>query len=195
MRDEDMEGLLGAWLQAAGAGDRAAFEQLYRHFQPRLTRFIQRCCSRQHVVDEAVNDALWVVWKGAGDFRGDSRVTTWVHGIAYRCMLKALRDREVAQEINASAVPDEELAQAEPFFDEGPDRELRDWVHQGLAALSIEQRTTVELAYCQGESCEEIARIMACPSGTVKARLVRAREKLKDVLPALAEAVIGTRGH
>ncbi|TXD74590.1 RNA polymerase subunit sigma-70, partial [Mitsuaria sp. TWR114] len=110
-------------------------------------------------------------------------------------MLKALRDREVGQEINASAVPEAELAEAEPFFDDGPDRELRDWVRHGLAALSLEQRTTVELAYCQGESCEEIARIMACPSGTVKARLVRAREKLKDVLPALAEAAVGTRGY
>lgn len=193
MKDEDLEALLGAWLQAAGTGDRAAFEQLYRHFRPRLTRFIQRCCSRPHLAEEAVNDALWVVWRSAAHFRGESRVTTWVHGIAYRCMLKALRDRENAQEINASAVPEAELIEAEPAFDDGPDRELRDWVNRGLAELPLTQRTTLELAYCQGESCEEIARIMGCPSGTVKARLVRAREKLKDVLPALAQAAIGGR--
>jgi RNA polymerase sigma-70 factor (ECF subfamily) len=66
-------------------------------------------------------------------------------------------------------------------------------VNRGLAELPLPQRTTLELAYCQGESCEEIARIMGCPSGTVKARLMRAREKLKDVLPAIARTSAGTR--
>ena len=187
MKGADLDAALAAWLQAAGLGDRAAFEQLYRHFQPRIKRFVLRGCARPHLADEVLNDVMWVVWKSAGSFRGESRVTTWVNGIAYRCLLKALRDREIKEEVNASAVPDVELAAVEPFFDDGPDRELRDWVTQALAALPLPQRLTVELAYWLGDTCEEIARIMSCPTGTVKARLMRAREKLKELLPALAQ--------
>ena len=85
--DAVTESRLRTWLQAAAAGDRSGFEQLYRHCQPRLSRFVLRCCGRPDLADEVVNDALWIVWRSAGNFRGESRVSTWIHGIAYRCML------------------------------------------------------------------------------------------------------------
>lgn len=185
MKTTDLESMSRGWLEAAAAGDRSGFERLYRHFQPQLLRFVLRGCGRPHLAEEVVNEALWVVWRSAGNFRGDSRVSTWVHGIAYRCMLRALRDRVTSEEINASALSAAELAATEPSVEEDPDRELRDWVGCGLASLPIMQRLTVELAYYQGETCEDIARIMECSTGTVKARLMHARLKLRKVLPVL----------
>jgi RNA polymerase sigma-70 factor, ECF subfamily len=196
--DTAVEPCLRAWLQATAAGDRSAFEQLYRHCRPRLSRFVLRCCGRQDLADEVVNEALWVVWRTAGNFRGESRVTTWVHGIAYRCMLKALRDGVASEEINASSVHEAELAMAEPSVNEGPDRELRNWLARGLSALPMEQRVTLELAYYLGESCEDIARIMNCATGTVKARMFHARIRLRNVLPELggvSRPMSGTEGH
>lgn len=195
--DAAVEARLRTWLQAAAGGDRAGFEQLYRHCHPRLNRFVLRCCNRADLAEEVVNDALWIVWRSAASFRGESRVSTWIHGIAYRCMLKALRDGVTAEEINASAVQAAELERAEPQVNEAAERELRDWIGRGMAALPLDQRTTLELAYFLGESCEDIARIMNCPTGTVKARMFHARVRLRNVLPELGgqtRVASGTEG-
>lgn len=192
------EAHLRGWLQATAGGDRSAFEQLYRACQPRLLRFVLRCCSRQHLAEEVVNEALWIVWRTAATFRGESKVSTWIHGITYRCMLKALRDGDAAQEINASSMHEAELASCEPWVDGSADREMRDWVTRGLALLPEDQRVTIELAYYLGETCEDIARIMNCATGTVKARMFHARVRLRNVLPELGgeqPAAVGMQGQ
>lgn len=171
-----------AWLGAVGRGDRAAFERLYLAHQPALARFIARHSSRRDLIDEIINDAFWVVWRKAAEFRGDSKVATWIIGIAYRCMLKALRSNNLPAEADSEAVLDEALAD---FGSEAEQRELRDWVRRGLSLLAPEQRMTMELAYFLGQSCDEIAAIMNCASGTVKARMFHARLRLRNSLPAL----------
>ena len=60
------------------------------------------------------------------------------------------------------------------------------WLSQGLERLPVEQRMALELTYTLGHSCEEVAAILDCPVNTVKTRLFRARETLKQVLPELA---------
>ena len=60
------------------------------------------------------------------------------------------------------------------------------WLALGLSRLPVEQRMALELTYTLGHSCEEVAAILDCPVNTVKTRLFRARETLKQVLPALA---------
>lgn len=170
-----------ALIAAVGRGDRAAFERLYLAHQPALARFIARHTSRRDLVDEVINDAFWVVWRKAAEFRGDSKVATWIIGIAYRCMLKALRGG-VPAEAETEAVSEELLTDV---GSEAEQRELRDWVRRGLALLAPEQRTTMELAYFLGQSCDEIAAIMNCATGTVKARMFHARLRLRNSLPAL----------
>jgi len=171
--DEALERLC---LGRVAAGDRAAFEDLYRRLHPRLVRFLRRFCGRRDLIDEVINDALWVVWRQAASFRGDSKVSTWITGIAYRCMLKALRD-----------VPSAELGESgeEQAAGASDDAELRNWVDCGLRSLPPDQRETLELAYFLGCSCEEIAAIMDCAVGTVKARMFRARLRLRTVMPLL----------
>jgi RNA polymerase sigma-70 factor, ECF subfamily len=63
---------------------------------------------------------------------------------------------------------------------------LRDWLGKGLDRLSADQRVVIELVYGVGHTLDEVAVIMQCPVGTVKARLFHARVKLRNVLPALA---------
>ena len=168
-------------LRLVAQGNRRAFEELYGDYHRRLGRFLARLSQRPEVIDEAVNDTFWIVWQKAGDFRGSSLVSTWIMGIAYRCTLKALRRAgagapmdELSPEHVDSAAETEQATQ-----------ELRDWVGKGLRHLPLEQRTTIELAYYLGHSCEEIADIMGCAVGTVKARMFHARVKLRNLLPAL----------
>ena len=56
-----------------------------------------------------------------------------------------------------------------------------------MERLSHDQRVVVELVYGEGHTLDDVAAIMQCPVGTVKARLFHARVKLRNVLPALAE--------
>ena len=176
-----------ASLRATARGDRDAFAVLYRRQHARLARFLRRFTTRQELIDEVVNDALWVVWRKAGDFRGDSRVSTWITGIAYRCMLKALHQGAPKEELGEALLDPQQLAQAAAAsVDHAPAAEQQNWVAHGLLGLPDEQRITLELAYFMGCSCEEIAQVMGCPVGTVKARMFHARVRLRSVLPALA---------
>lgn len=175
-----------ACIQAVASCDRQAFELLYRRQHPRLARFLHRFTARRDLIDDVVNDTMWVVWRKSAEFRGDSKVSTWIIGIAYRCMLKALRGTAPADEVGESLLDRFELEQAAAAQHDGEaGRELRDWLARGLLTLPDEQRVTLELAYFLGHSCEEIAAVMGCAVGTVKARMFHARVRLRSVMPAL----------
>ncbi len=168
-------------LQRMAAGDRVALGVLYRSYHGRLSRFLSRVTRRADVIEEAINDCFWITWQKADSFHGDSRVSTWIMGIAYRCGLKALRQHG-EEPVDEDAMPEERT----PSHDPDEDRELRDWLGKGLDRLSVDQRVVVELVYGVGHSLDDVAVIMQCPVGTVKARLFHARVKLRNVLPALA---------
>src|SRR3546814_1552691 len=147
-------------------------------YHGRLCRFMSRLTRRQDIVEEVVNDCFWVAWQHAVEFRGEARVATWLMGMAYRCGLKALPRQ------GDDPVDDANLADMEGA-DPGEDRELRDLLNKAMQHLSAEQRVVVELVYGVGHSLNEVAAIVQCPVGTVKARLFHARVKLLNVLPAL----------
>jgi RNA polymerase sigma-70 factor, ECF subfamily len=183
-----------AWLHATARGERAAFARLYRRHQPRLMRFLWRFVSRPELAEEIVNDTMWLVWTRAHAFRGEAKVRTWITGIAYRCMLRALRDGPPPAEVNASSLDDFSFDALPGPPGRDATIETRDWLSRGLAALPHEQRVTLELAYYLGESCEDIAAIMGCPVGTVKARMFHARVRLRNTLPALGGEPAGPAG-
>jgi RNA polymerase sigma-70 factor, ECF subfamily len=176
-------------LSAVARGDRKALEALYAAYHRRLARFLSRLAQRYDTVEEIINDTFMVVWQHAGEFRGASRVSTWIIGIAYRTALKSLRRTQTRLKTHSRA--DVAEMSAEP----NNDVELRDWVSQGLNHLPLEQRLVLELAYHLGHSIEEIAAITECPVGTVKARMFHAREKLREYLPALAGTVPTNKGR
>lgn len=180
----DVDALMLTQLLAIAGGDRRAFEALYRQMYPALSRFLARHCAHRELIDEIINETFWVVWRKAANFRGDSKASTWVIGIAYRCMLKMLREHRT----NAGhASADNESATSNGHDEtDSEQRELREWLGRGMSLLPAEQRTTLELAYYLGQSCEEIAAVMGCAVGTVKARLFHARVRLRNSLPALA---------
>ena len=165
-------------LRQVAAGDRTAFKELYLIYHRRLARFLMRMTSRHDLIEEVINDTLWTVWLKAGDFRGDSLVSTWIVGITYRRALKALRRHGTARPMlveDVAVAPDVQM-----------EAENREWLGLALAELPLEQRMVMEFSYLMGHSCEEIAQIMQCPVNTVKTRMFHAREKLRRSLPRLA---------
>lgn len=169
-------------LRQIAAGERRALERLYFDYHGRLGQFLTRLTARRDAIDEAINDTFWIVWQKAAQFRGDSRASTWIMGIAWRCGLKALRRSGPLPPEHADSLVDVLTSPIDPTLD---NEELREWLESGLRALPFEQRATMELAYFLGHSCEEIASIMGCPVNTVKARMFQARIKLRNLLPTL----------
>lgn len=174
-----------ALLARVADGDRDAFRRLYAHYHRRLHRFLMRLTRERHLTEEVVNDTMMVVWQHARDFRGASRVSTWILGIAYRRALKTLeRSRNASAQdvlVAAASMPDGALLDA---LSQGA--ETHDWIDAALTLLSPEHRMVIELAYFVGLSCEEIAEIVGCPPGTVKTRMFYGRERLRHVLVSLA---------
>jgi len=166
-------------IAAIAAQDRTAFKELYLIYHRRLARFLMRMTSRHELIEEVINDTLWTVWQKAGEFRGASRVSTWIVGIAYRRALKSLRHAS-----SHTSLGDGEPASADEYSRD----EERQWIERALSELPFEQRCVLELCYLLGHSCEEIAEIMNCPVNTVKTRMFHAREKLRRLLPRLAGA-------
>lgn len=166
-------------LHKVAAGDRQAFQSLYIAYHRRLARFLTRLTRQYDIAEEIINDTLWVVWCKAPEFRGESQVSTWIMGIAYRRALKTLgRLRSTARQTALAA------ADAETASTDGADAaELQEWIRHALDQLPMEQRMVLELTYFLGHSCEEIAEIMDCPVNTVKTRMFHARRKLRTLLP------------
>ncbi|TAH39008.1 MAG: sigma-70 family RNA polymerase sigma factor [Gammaproteobacteria bacterium] len=183
-RDSDAQDLV--WIKAIARGDRRAFEQLYTSYHGLLARFLIRNTSRRDLVDEVVNSTLWAVWRGASRFREEAKPRSWIIAIAYRTLMKALRDQPF--DIGAATGMDEDAddpAGLPEQHNHSQLTEVQQWVGAGLRLLPPDQRMTIELAYYLGQSCEEIAEIMNCPVGTVKARMFHARVRLRSSLTAL----------
>jgi len=160
-------------MRRIGERDRQALEELYVIYHRRLARFLTRLIRDYDLAQEIINDTLFIVWQRAQQFRGASRVSTWIMGIAYRRALKSFR--------RVSTEPlTEDLAL--PAHDAIEEVDLQQLCAHALVTLPLEQRLTLELTYYLGYSCEEIAVIMGCPVNTVKTRMFHARRKLRALL-------------
>ena len=168
------------WIRQVAAGDREAFEKLYSVYQRRLFSFLYGLVNEVGATEELVNDVMVEVWKSAGRFRGDSKPSTWIFGIAHHVMLNHLRRRK------RESV---DLEKAQDVADPGRDPEagamqqgLEGEIRLALGRLSAEHREIVELTFYEGYSYEEISGIVRCPVNTVKTRMFHAKRKLHDVL-------------
>jgi RNA polymerase sigma factor (sigma-70 family) len=165
-------------LARIGEGDVRAFETLYRAYHPRLTRFLTNMLRRPQLVEEALNDTMFVVWKKPDKFNGASKVSTWIFAVAYRTALKARSRFDEPVEDNPAY---------EPVDDFDPEQSLGQQQVQGvllkaMERLSPEHRAVLDLTYFHDVGYREIAEIMDCPVGTVKTRMHHARRYLKNIL-------------
>jgi RNA polymerase sigma-70 factor (ECF subfamily) len=184
---EDAENL--KLLQRVAVKDKIAFEKLYTRFYPQLTRYLSRLMRRPDMVEEVVNDTLFVVWDKADQFQGRSKVSTWVTGISYLKGIKALDRLRMQPEQQAETLAEaENIEETQNLINK---LGLGDWIASGLDKISVDQRSVIELTYFSGYSYREIADIMNCPVNTVKTRMFHARRKLSKLLPLLEEQISG----
>jgi RNA polymerase sigma-70 factor (ECF subfamily) len=176
-----------ALLTRVATGDMRAFETLYRRYFPRLCRFVERMTRRPALVEEIINDTLFVVFRNAHKYEREAKPSTWIFAIAYRKGLKALK------RLDEPVEADDELAWGADESE--PKDALLQWqqqelLGQALKSLSVKHRTVVELTYFHGADYREIAGIMDCPVDTVKTRMFHARRQLKALLSGNPEDML-----
>ncbi len=179
-------------IRAVATGDQRAFVRFYDRYRRKIARFVSRLTWRTDVVEETVNDTMVAIWQGAGNFRGSSRVSTWVMGIAYRTALKRLRHlgRRPEEELTDRSTP--------PVVTERPDDALARaqgsaGIRVVLNQLSPEHRAVIELTFYHDCSYQEIAVIVGCPENTVKTRMFHARRRLRRLLGAPELGIVPQR--
>ena len=132
------------------------------------------------IAEEILQDTMLAVWRGAGSFRGDSSVRSWVIAVARR----RTRDRRDGRRLRL--VDDTFLAE-QPGLGPGPDvmaldrAELAE-VRGAIRELAPAHREVLGLAFGSGLSLPEVAHVLDVPLGTVKSRLAAARTALNQIL-------------
>ena len=161
--------------------DKLALRELYDRYRHSLGSFLRRKVYQDKLVDEIYNDVMMTVWQKAGSFRGESKVSTWIFGVAYRTCASHSR-KEMKHLNNRTEV---EFDTLESQNDKGQDSvtsHMADQLRLATEKLSDNHREVIELSYFYEHSMAEIAEIVGCPINTVKTRLFHAREKLKRSL-------------
>lgn len=167
----------GELLAMIADGDRAAFDELYgRHFAWLHMRLSRRCAD-PNVVEEAIQDTFVTVWRKAGSYRGQGEVGAWVWGIGVRQLLNRMRRRKTpAWHL---AIQSDQMTSAE-------DSALLATEHGDVGTaidrLSPELRAVVQATVVDGLTTREAARVLKVPTGTVKTRMMRARQQLREAL-------------
>jgi RNA polymerase sigma-70 factor (ECF subfamily) len=158
------------------AGDDEAFGELFRRHRDRLWAVALRTVCDPEEAADALQDAMVSAFRRAGDFRGESAVTTWLHRIVVNASLDRLRRRAARPTVPAQEQAFEALVA--PDADPGHSTAIRLDVDAALRILPPQQRAALVVVDMLGFSVADAAVILDISPGTVKSRCARARAKL-----------------
>ena len=175
----------GVLLQRHAQGDTEAFGLLFRRHKDRLWAVALRVTCDPDDAADALQEAMISAFRRAGDFRGESAVTTWLHRIVVNASLDLLRRRS-ARSVGWSGDPDD-LPVPEPRLgvDGTASTDSRLDVDAALRVLPPPQRAALVLVDMLGYSVADTAAILDISEGTVKSRCARGRAKLLPYLSHL----------
>ena len=132
------------------------------------------------LAEEALQEALVLIWRNAATFRGESQVTSWMYQIVTRAAIDLLRKERIRTH---SSIDDLENVDSfggiSTFEDALVDSLL---VHGALLDIPPEQAIIIKMLDLEGYDLKEVSEILKIPQGTVKSRASRGRVSLKDAI-------------
>jgi RNA polymerase sigma factor (sigma-70 family) len=171
-RNTDADELLAIRCQL---GERAAFDELIARWHEPLWRYLRRLANSDEVAGDLAQDTWVRVLRGMSALREPARLRPWLFGIARRVAMDRLRfeyTRRGAEDIELDALPGDDPA---------PELEAdAAAIDKALAGLPMAEREMLTLFYLRELSLAEIAAKLSVPIGTVKSRLHRARNELRN---------------
>jgi len=180
-------------IRRAQGGDSDAFGQLVVKYQDLVYNVVYRMLGNAADAADIAQEAFVKGWRALGSFEGRAQFGTWIYRIAINCCISDRRGakRRKATSLSSSGGGDdgEEGGGRLDVADEGPEPGERvvesenvRLVQDAIGSLEHEFRTMIVLRDLEGRPYEEIAEVLDVPVGTVRSRLHRARQALKDAL-------------
>ncbi|CAN5806471.1 RNA polymerase sigma factor SigM [soil metagenome] len=167
-------------LAAHVAGDRYAFEELFRRHREQLHRLAIVSCRSPEDAADVLQDAMLKAHRNAATFRHHAAVGSWLHRIVLNACIDRLRWHRTHVTVAVDAA-----AETYTLSDRTAQVETAIVVHRALRRLTDDQRAAVIAVDMQGYSIADAARLLGIAEGTVKSRCARGRARLADELRSL----------
>ncbi len=169
-----------ALIRRMASGEVHALDELYTRFGPAILSYLAVRLYDRALAEEVLQDVMLAVWRSAASFRGESKVLTWMLTIARNRAINTMRKHNVTQ------TPLDDVFEIQSP-DTGPQEKLEKlnqsaMVRRALWTLPEMQREILELVFYQQLSGAEVADVLGINTGTVKSRLHRAKEALRQAL-------------
>ena len=185
---EDERALLARLRQ----GDDGAYEVLVRAYGGRLLALARRLLGNEEDARDAVQETYVAAFRALEDFKGDARLSTWLHRIAVNAALMKLRTRQRKREVPIEELlprfaedgrvlqPPREWINRSEWLQESKER--REFVRESINVLPESHRTVLFLRDIEGLGTAETAGVLKISQNAVKIRLHRARLALRTLL-------------
>jgi len=182
-------------LQGLRTGEEAAYEVLLVRFERPVFNLVSRLTDDPADAADVVQEVFLKVFRNVGHFRGDSTLKTWIYRIAvnesrnHRRWFGRHRRQEVCLEPEPNEAHSSAHSSLDRLTDPGPspfdltlDHETQALIEAALSDVNPKFRAALILREIEGLGYEEIAEILEISLGTVKSRILRGREALRDLL-------------
>jgi len=179
-------------LGRVGGGDATALEELYRRYSKPVGAFLYRMSWDRELAEDCLQEAFLRVWRSARNFRGESKVATWIFQIAKNHWLN-VREKQSrhAGKLEAAGAARAEALEAPPEpLQAIASRELGAKVRAAVDDLDESHRMVFVLAHYEGMRYREIGEVLGVPVGTVKSRMAASERKLRSALAPYLDAEV-----
>jgi RNA polymerase sigma-70 factor, ECF subfamily len=164
-------------MRRVSSGDEEAFRKIYDATCRKVFQYLYRLTKDHNLAEDIASATYLEVWKSAKSFRGDSKVLTWMMGIARNLAMNEFRKgRWREQEL------DENIVDPPEQFHICASAEVTHILGEALDRLPVIHREILDLVFLQGMNYEEISRLTDIPVNTVKTRVFYGKDKLRTML-------------
>lgn len=177
-------------IERAARGDAQAFNELMAAHERRMYAVAFRMCGAKEDAEDCTQEAMLRIYRAIAGFKAQSSFATWVYRITMNTCLDELRRRKNRPSASLDGMLDAGWAPADGR--DGPEQqavrsEARRRLEHLILDLPEDMRAAVVLRDIQGLSYEDIARALDANVGTIKSRISRGREKLREKIQAHSE--------
>jgi RNA polymerase sigma-70 factor (ECF subfamily) len=170
-------------IHACARRDHQAFETLYKRFEKKVFNFLCMKTDNTTLAEEIMVDVMVAVWKGAKNFQGTSKVSTWIIGIAKNQAMKAIRGQI---RTNTTSVNLEDIQETPDTADNPATQVERKstgaLVQKAIHTLPPDQQEIIYFGFYKEMPYQEIAELLNIPVNTVKTRVFYAKKNLHKAL-------------
>ena len=177
----------GELVQTAVAGREASFEELVRRYQRPIAAYVYRMVGDYDTALDLTQEVFIKVYNSLARYRSEFKFSTWIYKIAHNAAIDHLRRHAVREQTLTGSVEGErrevaiESRRLTPE-QESERKERRSEIESVVQLLQASYRELIILRHSHDLSYDEIAEVTGLPLGTVKNRLFRARETMRDLL-------------